>query len=334
MLKPQRKYFIAIASILMMLVWSGCRKDDPSEETAIPEVSDISNTMNRGFVYTCNKTGGFEVWKNENSTAAQITESNTHDSWWPRYCLATDRILFYRSTSGRDINDFEHAELWVMDSDGSNAEPLITSNEHGWDKQGLADWSPDGNQIIMSAIDPEIGTWQLYLTDAEGELIQRVSTRDAVHYIDPVFSADGSALFYVSCPEGSENIDQNFEIFRLDLISQTEERLTFNQIADHHPHPSPDGKYVAYESLTDPNYLAIGKWVIHQLNLETAEEQTLLDDDNINLFPRYSNDGDQIYFSSLNIETFGMRIASHNFGTQETVYLVDEYYSALNVDPF
>jgi Tol biopolymer transport system component len=149
-----------------------------------------------------------------------------------------------------------------------------------------------------------------------------------------VFAPSGDAIFYVSSPENSPNTDEHFEIFRLNLNELVEERLTFNNRADHHPYPSEDGTKIIFETLTEPDYLALGKWAIHELELASSTEHIILDDDNINLFPRYSVDGNRVYFSCLNIESFGMKIASYNLITKEKTYLVDEYYNALNVDPF
>lgn len=329
------KVFGIALIVLGLQLLSGCTKNDQFEAPLINEdLNDLDSPINRGFVYTCNKTGSFEVWKQEGGEHLQITESSTYDAWWPRYCSATDRILYYRSSAGRDINDYEHAELWVMDGDGSNKSLLIKAKDNDWDKQGLADWSPDGSKIVMAAVDSSIGTWQLYLTDANGTNLERVSTRDDVHYLDPVFSPDGESIYFITCPEGSENTDKNFEVYHLELSMGVEERLTFNDYADHHPHPSPDGKHIAYESLIDPNYLAIGKWVIHTLELESSTETILIDDDNINLFPRYAVEGDRVLYSTLSIEHFGMKIASFDLNTGERIMLVDDYYNALNVDPF
>lgn len=333
--KHMSKKIIAGALLGTILVLLGCSKNNGFEAPlSLEDLEDQNTPMNRGFVYTCNKTGNFEVWKHEGGTNTQITDNSANDAWWPRYCSSTNKILYYRSRSGRDINDFANAELWTMDADGSNQELLLTVEGQGWDKQGLADWSPDGSSIILSAVDPSIGTWQLYQCDADGKNVQRISNRDDVHFLDPVFSPDGTSIYYISCPEGKENIDQNFEVFHLKLEDGEEERLTFNDHADHHPHPSPDGTTIAYESLIDPNYLAIGKWVIHTLDLESYTETVLLDDDNINLFPRYSVEGDRIYYSTLSVETFGMKVASYDLESGESTLVIDDYYNALNVDPF
>jgi len=331
-MKPYLYPFILFALVCTL---SACNRESTFESPEIP-TSDINDeqSLNRGYVYTCDKSGSFEIWKFEAEELTQLTDEAQNDLWWPRYSNATDQIIYYRSKSNRDVNDFVDAELWVMNADGNDAKLLIGKGENGWDKQGLADWSHDGEQLIMAAVDPAIGTWQLFLMDVNTTDVTRLTQRDDANYFDPVFDIDDQYIYCVSTPDGYDQSESNHEIFRIAIADGFEERLTYNDRSDHHPYPSPDGSKLVFETLSDPDYLSIGKWSIHELDLASSKEEVVIEDDNINLFPRYSVEGDKIYYNTLSIESFGMKIARYDITSGEMSMLVDDYYNAMNVDPF
>lgn len=323
---------IGLSIVLMGLAMSlnSCEKEplsQPYAENSIPPTSD------EGFLYCSDYTGNFELWKFENDEHTQLTSNKEWDSWWPKMSPMGDQILFYRSKSGRDVNDFDNASLHLMNSDGSGEIEILAQDANGWIMQGLANWSSDGTQIIMAAVDPEIGTWQLYISDNEGKQVERISTRDEANYLDPIFDRDDQAIFCSVTPEGLSG-EENHEIFKIELTTGEEIRLTNNSVSDHHPAVSPDGKYLAYETLNDPTYLSLGKWSLKELNLRTYSEKTILEDDQINLFPVYDVAGENIYYTRLNVETFLMTGARFNRGDETTTLLVPTDRNSFNLDPY
>lgn len=287
-----------------------------------------------GFIYTSNASGSFEIWQAIGETHTQLTNDGDADKWWPRYSAESNKILFYSSDLSRDINDYSKASLWVMNTDGSEARELIPLGAFDWKLQGMAEWSFDGNKIVMCAVDPEIGTWQIYITDADGTMPKRISTRDEVDYLDPIFDHEAQQLYCITTPEGAELTDRNYEVFRIDIETGMEERLTNNDRRDNHPHLSPDGKTIVYESLVDPNYLSIGKWALMSLDLSTAAEKELLNDNHINLFPRFSVSGSDLYYTRMNIETVMMSVARLHMADSSTELIVDDAFQSLNADAF
>ena len=110
--------------------------------------------------------------------------------------------------------------------------------------------------------------------------------------------------------------------------------MTNNNVSDHHPAVSPDGQHLLYETLADPSYLSIGKWSLIELNLSNFTEETILDDDQINLFPKYDDLGENIYYTRLNVESFLMSGARLNRDDKSSALIVPTDRNSFNVDPY
>lgn len=316
---------IALGSVI-----TSCEKQD----SFIPVANQDQEQELSGVLYTSNANASFEIYKLEGETATQLTQESSVDAWWARYCPSNKRVLYYTSADGRDINDYEAASLRTMDLDGGNDRLLIESGAHGWDQHGLANWSHNGTQIVMAAVDTEIGKWQIYITDAEGQNPERVSSRKEVDYLDPIFDHDDASIICVTIPEGEETDESNYEVIRINLNDSTEERLTNNNHRDHHPDISSNGEFVVFESLVDPDYLSIGKWGIKEVRLSNGNEREVLVDHDINLFPRYTPDGESIIFTRLKVETFNMTVGQLNRANDHIEIILPDDGHHMNGDPY
>ena len=317
-------------TLVLLALLSACKKE-AINPVDLPSSDDITASIS--CVYTQKIDGRFEICKSENGTHTVLTKANGLDKWWPKHSASRGETLFYQSDNSRDINDYGSASLWKL---GANNESslVIAQGSYGWDKQGLCNWSYSGNEIAMAAVDSAIGTWQVYITNSNGENPRRITTRDDVDYFDPVFSLDGKKIYCSTIPENEVKLNSNIEIMRVDVASGQEERLTFNNFRDHHPDISPDESSVIYESLIDPDYLSIGKWAIKELDLSTSAEKIIVEDDNINLFPKYSSSEHLIYLTELNIESFQMKATIYNTSTNEKYDVNETENITMNPDPF
>jgi Tol biopolymer transport system component len=126
-------------------------------------------------------------------------------------------------------SDYDNAELMVFNIDGSNPRLIIPKGKFGWQKQGVAKFSPDGNKILMAAYctDPARGfnnyEWRLIVTDINGNNPFIISTQNKV-YADPAWSPDGNKIVYVSLPNDKLNgWNDDFEIFVADYNATNHE---------------------------------------------------------------------------------------------------------------
>jgi len=298
--------------------------DDPEEQE-----------VNYHFFYTSDESGKLEVWKLEGSVRTQLTSSADYDNWWSRVSPGRQTVLFYRSTAGRDLNDFSSASLWSMNIDGGNQKELIANGANNWEMQGFASWSHNGELIVMIATDKTSGYQHIYTCDPDGKNIEVISPDDSADYYEPVFAMGDGSVFCTRIPLGEDPEKSDFEIYEIDLNTGEETRLTFNDYQDHSPSVSPDGGKLAYTSNVDPNYLGtLGKWVLKELDLQSLKERTILEDDNLNILPVYALDGESIFFTRANILNSTTSVCRLQLNDGSVSRLLDKNFSSLNVDPF
>lgn len=327
-----KKYNI-VWVLALLVAFSSCQKE-PLESDSENESTNTPVPAENRILYTSNASGTFQIWQRDGESSVELTDISGQDAWWPKHNAILDQILFYTSENGRDVNDYANASLNVMLTNGRNVKTLIKSGEFGWTQHGLANWSPNGDMMILSAVDSVIGTWQLYLFDPSSKTQERLSQRSSVDYLDPIYAPNGQFVYCISVPEGESNVESNYEVIRVSIADGSELRITNNAQRDQHPAVSPDGSRIAFESLSDEAYLSIGKWVIKEIDLQSAEETVLLEDEHINLFPAYSLEGDNVYFTRLDVESFAMTLGVLERATSESMLLLDDEAHSMNPHPF
>lgn len=115
-------------------------------------------------------------------------------------------------------------DIFLISIDGSSSEKLLDSGDNGYQHFGQADWSPDGSEIVFSALTPP---WEIMTANADGSDIQAVPNTTGGEYPDwspdgsrIAFSVwmDGAADIFVSNRDGSNlrNLTENFSANALD----------------------------------------------------------------------------------------------------------------------
>ena len=219
------------------------------------------------------------------------------------------------------------ADLFVVSA--SEAAPRRLTEAPGYD--GMARFTPDGERIIFSS--ERAGHWQLFEIPAEGGEARRLRTNTATEYqADP--SPDGKTLAFLSNLDGPERLvlmDLAAGDLR-DLVRQGKKSIFGN------PSWSPDGGQITFSSnwrighqiyvvdvasgetrrispLTgggcEPRFTRDGRRVCYVSrghlrkksrlvahDLETGEEEVLVDWPAMNYDPAFSPDGTEIAFAS------------------------------------
>lgn len=260
-----------------------------------------TNTNSQENFYFCSdRSGNWEIYVSKKGEVKQLTNDKQFDSWWSRVSPDGKEIVFYRSPKnkrkkiGGGNNNYKQASLWKINSDGKNEREIIPKGESGSTAQGVADWSPDGKRLVMAM---EIKKrWNLYITDANGKNLTRVSKRKSI-YLDPSFSPDGKRIVYVAFPPNTKGTNlKHLEVYTSKIDGSDEQRLTFDKFRDHDPYWSPDGKEIAFETMMKKKLIILGEWAIRSVNVETNAIRTIIDDGNINTLPRWSKDSQTIFF--------------------------------------
>jgi TolB protein len=177
--------------------------------------------------------------------------------------------------------------------DGSGVHTLLGTGANGWELQGHAEWSPNGQQVVMFGgrrINP-----QLFVTDDQGQHPRQVTNRGGQN-LDPSWSPDGSTIVFIGCPS-PVCFERNYEVYITSASGGEATRLTENDLRDQDPYFSPDGSQIAWIAETGPNaYGAIGIWNIFSMSASGAGQRNVTDDRAINSRPQWSNDGRLMYF--------------------------------------
>jgi Tol biopolymer transport system component/tetratricopeptide (TPR) repeat protein len=122
--------------------------------------------------------------------------------------------------------------IWVMDSEGGTARPLI---DELWDARQPS-WSPDGTEIVFQAY--RDGNYHIWVVDLEGRT--RQLTNGPFDHREPHWSPDGGSVVFSSDRRGS------YDLWSLALETGTLARLTSGEGHEWGAAFSPDGTMIAY----------------------------------------------------------------------------------------
>jgi Tol biopolymer transport system component len=211
---------------------------------------DIGGTKYE-HIFTANRDGSNPVdlmpdWKSQNSTA----------DW-----SGDGEKLVWVSDNGEAFNvggagGGPGVNLWVMDPDGSRKTKLTTTTPGGTNYRPY--WSHNGRRLLWTQAwwrtDQENFRWAVhvadYVDDENGGHLENqitVNERDTAFYESAEWDYDDSKVLYSSMKSNSGN----YELYRLDLTTGEEERLTYHPELDISGHPSPDGRWIAMTSSRD-----------------------------------------------------------------------------------
>ena len=221
-------------------------------------------------------------------------------------------------------------QVWVLDRRGGEARQL-TEVEQGI---GSYRWSPDGSRLLLSVSDPEPeDTWgkdkenapqapwvidrlqfkrdrtgyltgdrhtHLYTFDIETETLTQITSGD-YDESQAVWSPDGRYVAFVSNrtaePDGNSNSDIWVVAANNTDKGQTLLQVTTNPGSDSSPAWSPDGEWIAYVTVVEPELIWYATSHLAVVSSDGGEPMLLTRELDRNASsPRFTEDGEGILF--------------------------------------
>jgi Tol biopolymer transport system component len=220
----------------------------------------VSSSGNR-LAYVQTQING-NIWRVDSDgakTKARILVTSTREQYAPSISPDGRRVVFSSNRSGSD-------EIWICDSDGSNAQQLTS---FGGALTGTPRWSPDGKQIVFDS--RVAGEANVYVIDANGGVPRKLETGTRMNSL-PSWSHDGRWIYFAS---GSTH--SNLTLWRVGASGGHAVQLT--KTASIMPIESPDGQYVYFVRFTE------GKFRLWRMGPDGSGESMM------NAMPPLNSDG-------------------------------------------
>jgi Tol biopolymer transport system component len=195
----------------------------------------VSSSGNR-LAYVQTQING-NIWRVDldgEKAKARILVTSTREQYDPIISPDGRRIVFRSNRSGSD-------EIWLCDSDGSNAQQLTS---FGGALTGTPRWSPDGKQIVFDS--RAGGEANVYVIDANGGLPRKLETGTRMNSL-PSWSHDGKWIYFASGLTHS-----NLTLWRVAATGGRAVQLT--KTASSMPIESPDGQCVYFVRFTEGKF--------------------------------------------------------------------------------
>ena len=240
------------------IVW---RQGDGYSETRY-RIMPVGSNVGRASDYaTIHRSSGFALLWDGSMVLAQTRRYRNDYSFddlyrWDRRTDRLERLT--RGMRAREpavspdesrvafvINGRSQTQLAVMPL-RPDAEPQIVWTGQRFDQVGSPYWSPDGTHIACSVWTAG-GYRDLMLVDMKSGAARRL-THDRANDVSPVFSPDGSTIFYSSDRSGIYNV------YALELATGTTWQVTNVVGGAFWADISPDGKQLVYQGFGPGGY--------------------------------------------------------------------------------
>jgi WD40 repeat protein len=249
----------------------------------VPDELDVLTLQAGRIVYVSDVNGNSEIYTvNSDGTDIHKLTSGKADDFSPKWSFDGEKIVF---VSTRDGN----AEIYTMRSDGTE----ITRISHDPADDLDPAFSPDGKSIIFSS--NRDGNYEIYVQSLENDEIKRMTENNSEERY-PDWSAKDDLILYQSIEYGSAAI-YTMEISSGESTKISPRILPFE---DSRPRFSRDGSRIVYTAGNNINQTGIMIYELATaLSIDVVIKPFYASNENgINLFPTFSNDGRQIAFSS------------------------------------
>lgn len=149
-------------------------------------------------------------------------------------------------------------------------------------------YSPDGKSIVFAS--NESGSMNIYVSDADGANVRRLTQTNHCYNGGPFFSPDGQWIIFRADREKNDEL----QLYRIRSDGTEEKQLTDNEHVNWAPFWHPNGHIIAYTTSKHGHRA----YQIYLLDVETGKEYRLTYSSTFEGLPSFSKDGKKIAWTS------------------------------------
>jgi Tol biopolymer transport system component len=169
-----------------------------------------------------------------------------------------------------------NSDVWMLPAAGGDMQQMTTGSAPEWAPR----WSPDGQSIVFYSY--ENGNRDIWLMAAAGGPARQLTESEAADFV-PAWSPDGERIAFTSLRSG------NPDIWVTPSNGGQPVQLTEHPGEDRRPHWSSDGKWLAFVSSRS------GELRVWRIPADGGQPEPVTG--GAAYYPRWSPDGEQIYFT-------------------------------------
>ena len=170
----------------------------------------------------------------DGSNRKRLTHSKNKWDSAPAWSPDGKKIAFSREY--KDSEGIWQAEIWIMNSDGSEQTQIKSLKGSG------PYFTPDGRIVFSSEFKDKKS--ELSIADIDGNNIIQLTDNEANEW-HPDVSPNGKQIAFMSDRDG------NYEIYVMNIDGSNQKRLTNNNVDDWYPSWSPDGSKIIFSLYND-----------------------------------------------------------------------------------
>jgi len=247
-----------------------------NEDGSWTESINLGGSINTGgtdFCPTVTPDGKYFFFARFNGSGNDIYWCNTAFIAKLRPCVGT---IAYTITPPDGNN-----QIYTINCDGSNPQQLTALPGRNM----APEWSPDGNKVAFYTHFESENTWSIFVMDADGGNVTRVTDIPGAWDWCPQWSPDGTKLLFARMYPS----DYHSDIWMVNVDGSDLHRV--GSVIGFGPRWSSDGEKVLYSGLA-------GDYEIFEMDTSGANQVQLTDNSSEDYWPSWSPDGGEIVFVS------------------------------------
>jgi TolB protein len=195
-------------------------------------------------------------------------------------------------TKRKYVWDFDpHMQIFEANLDGSGLKQLTSAK--GYNAEGS--YSKDGKQIVFCSNRSGEENLELYIMDADGKNIRKLTSAPKCYNGGPFFSPDGTRVIFRSDRKKKDHL----QLFVINSDGSGERALTDDLNWVHWaPYWHPDGKHIVYCAADHSNTLMRPNYDIYWMNIDTGKKVRLTFAPGADVLPVLSADGRLLMWTS------------------------------------